>query len=86
MKNLVRCHDAACAANEIQEFEFKLKIRVECHHELREAAVQHIREYGEEELAELLGPIEDPSLKDCLMAMLLPRPIDGCTLLSVSVD
>jgi hypothetical protein len=85
MENKLRCQGAECAANEVKEFTFTLKVRVECHHELREAAAERL-EGGDEEFAELLGPIEDPSLKDCLMAMVLPRPIPGCTMLSVTID
>ncbi|WP_277666064.1 hypothetical protein [Novosphingobium lindaniclasticum] len=39
-----------------------------------------------EEVDELIGPIEDPSIADCLMVLALPDRIPGCTRLDVALQ
>lgn len=78
--------DVPCAMDEDQELEFTLKVRINSLRTLRLAAAARFGGDGEEDLAEILGPIEDPAIKDCLMALILPRSIEGCTMLSVSVE
>lgn len=84
-RDLMGCEETACMSDKIREFEFTLKLRVECHRDLRQSAVQKLSGMNEEEISELLGPVEDPSLKDCLMALLLPKPMSGCTMLNVQI-
>ena len=68
---------------------FALKVRVKCPSILWRAAASHcMRETAirAEDLAELIGPSEDPSIEDCLMALALPAQIPGCSLLDVHLE
>lgn len=69
-----------------KEFEFTLKLRVECPTSLWRAAAIHCAEdaaQSPDEIANLIGPVEDPSIEDCLMALALPGRLPGCTMLNV---
>lgn len=88
-RDLLKCQNESCTQQPVQEFEFKLKIRVDCHAKLRSAAVRRCgpdADVQSEEVIELFGPTEDPSLADCLMALVLPESMAGCTMLNVKVD
>ena len=72
----------------ILEFEFRLKLRVECPATLWRAAAGHCGSHIDasiDDIAELIGPEEDPSIADCLMALALPARIAGCTMTNVSI-
>lgn len=88
-RDLLKCEKPSCTGGPVQEFEFTLKIRVDCHAKLRGAAVQRCGpgvDADSEEIVELFGPAEDPSLRECLLALALPESMAGCTMLQVSVD
>jgi hypothetical protein len=80
------CKDVAPSRSEAPILQFKLQIRADQITALRLAAAKRFAGDNEEELEEILGPIADPSIQDCLMAMLLPPQIDGCTMLSVDIE
>jgi hypothetical protein len=84
-RDIMACDEAKCMSDKVREFEFTLKVRVDCHRDLRRSAVERLNGMSEEDIAELLGPIEDPTLRDCLITLLLPQPVMGCTLLSVDI-
>ncbi len=69
-----------------REFEFTLKLRVECPTSLWRAAAMHCAEeaaHSPDEITDLIGPVEDPSIEDCLIALALPGRLPGCTMLNV---
>jgi len=73
----------------VMEFEFRLKLRVECPAALWQAAARHCGSHIDasiDDIAELIGPAEDPSIADCLMALALPARIAGCTMTNVSIE
>ncbi|PZQ52054.1 MULTISPECIES: hypothetical protein [Novosphingobium] len=39
-----------------------------------------------EDVDELIGPIDDPSIADCLMILALPDRVPGCTRLDVALQ
>lgn len=80
------CVNAAPGQGDPPVLQFKLQIRADNITALRLAAAQRFAGDTEEELEEILGPIADPSLQDCLMALLLPPHIDGCTMISVAIE
>lgn len=68
---------------------FALKVRVECPSTLWRAAASHCMRNTAirvEDLTDLIGPPEDPSIEDCLMALTLPTHIPGCSLLDVHLE
>jgi len=68
------------------EFEFRLKLRVECPTALWHAAARRCGsgiDPSIDDIVELIGPPEDPSIADCLMALALPDRIPGCTMTNV---
>ena len=72
-----------------REFEFRLKLRVECPTALWHAAPRHCGSHIDaslDDITELIGPAEDPSIADCLMALALPARIAGCTMTNVSIE
>lgn len=72
-----------------QEFEFTLKIRVECLKSLWQAAAVHcMSQYNDstDDLIDLIGPQEDPSIEDCLMALVLPERVSGCVMLNAVLE
>lgn len=68
-----------------RQFEFTLKLRVDCPTSLWQAAAGRMRgsATSAEDVADLLGPPEDPSIEDCLMGLALPSQIPGCAMLNV---
>lgn len=73
----------------IQEFEFTLKVRIESLSDLWQAAARHYAARADasaEDIEDMLGPREDPSAEDCLMALALPDIMAGCTMLDVSLN
>ena len=73
----------------VKEFEFRLTVRVECPTTLWHAAARHFGDRFDasiEDISELIGPPEDPSIADCLMALALPDRIAGCTMTNVVLD
>jgi hypothetical protein len=80
-------HSEKCAP--FEEFEFTMKVRVDCLPALwRAAAERHMDANGgaTEDLADLLGPVEDPSIENCLMMLALPQKIAGCTMIDASLE
>ncbi|TCM39170.1 hypothetical protein EDF59_10650 [Novosphingobium sp. ST904] len=72
-----------------EEFWFSLKLRVESTSQLWQAAALRCMSQSDvsyEEVDELIGPIDDPSIADCLMILALPERIPGCTRLDVSLQ
>ncbi|HUD91818.1 hypothetical protein [Sphingobium sp.] len=72
-----------------REFEFSLKLRVECPNALWKAAAHHclhIFDYSNDDMIDLIGPAEDPSIEDCLMLLALPARMAGCAMLSTTMD
>ncbi|WP_179045961.1 hypothetical protein [Sphingobium lactosutens] len=72
-----------------REFEFTLKLRVECPNTLWKAAAHHcmnIFDYSRDDIIDLIGPAEDPSIEDCLLMLALPARMAGCTMLSTAID
>lgn len=80
------CQDTASSRSEAPIYQFTLTLRTDQITALRLAAAKRLADHDAEELEEILGPTADPSIQDCLMAMLLPPQIDGCTMLSVDVE
>lgn len=92
--SMSKCEDSArrsplANADEGTNFQFTLNIRVDAMKALRRAAAQHLLRQNSgdaaEDLDDLLGPLEDPSIEDCLLALLLPPALDGCSLMDISV-
>jgi hypothetical protein len=72
-----------------EEFWFSLKLRVDSASQLWQAAALRCMSQSEmsyEEVDELIGPIDDPSIADCLMVLALPDRIPGCTRLDVALQ
>jgi hypothetical protein len=78
---------AFCAGSTAdREYEFTLKLRVECPTSLWQAAAKHCANdsaHSPDDIADLIGPMDDPSIEDCLMALALPDQLPGCTMLDV---
>ncbi|MDF0541145.1 hypothetical protein PX699_02220 [Sphingobium sp. H39-3-25] len=71
------------------KFHFTLQLEVNCPTTLWHAAAIRCLKQGNisvDELIDLIGPLEDPSLSDCVMAMALPDTIPGCTRLAVELN
>lgn len=85
-RSISKCEDAVPNMVDAPVLQFTLQIRADHILALRLAAAKRFSDDSEEELEEMLGPIADPSVQDCLMALLLPRHIDGCTMMSVSIE
>lgn len=88
-KNTVAETKAAAHGESFQEFEFTLKVRVESLSDLWQAAARHYAARADasaEDIEDMLGPREDPSAEDCLMALALPDFMAGCTMLDVSLN
>jgi hypothetical protein len=87
---LMRAEQSAGEISEIfGEFQFDLKLRVESSAALWGAAAERcMQKYAlsADEVVDLIGPVEDPSIEDCLMMLTLPAEIPGCAMLDVSLD
>lgn len=74
------------------QFEFRLKLRVENPAALWQAAARRCGSGIDpsfddiDDIVDLIGPPEDPSIADCLMVLALPDRIAGCTMTSVFLD
>ncbi|HSX53675.1 MAG TPA: hypothetical protein VLG14_00115 [Sphingomonas sp.] len=72
-----------------KEFEFRLKLRVECPTALWHAAARRCGSSIDpsiDDITDLIGPPEDPSIADCLMALALPDRLAGCTMMYAFLD
>ncbi|HUD31155.1 MAG TPA: hypothetical protein VMQ93_19995 [Novosphingobium sp.] len=64
------------------EYWFSLRLRVDSAAQLWQAAALRClsrSDLGQDEVEDLIGPIEDPSIEDCLMLLALPERLPGCT-------
>lgn len=71
------------------EYQFSLKLRVDSPGKLwQAAALRCMAQPGicEEDVTEMIGPSDDPSIADCLMVLALPEQLPGCTRLDVALD
>ncbi len=76
------------AAGAHQEFWFSLKLRVDSPAQLWQAAALRClsqAELAQDEVEELIGPLHDPSIADCLMILALPERVPGCTRLDTTL-
>ena len=76
----------ARAPGSSREFSFSLKLRVDAPAQLWQAAAMLCMsrsQLSQDEIEELIGPVEDPSIADCLMILALPEQIPGCTRLDI---
>lgn len=78
----------ASASGEQQEYWFSLKLRVDSPAQLWQAAALRClsqTDLNRDEVEDLLGPVEDPSIADCLMMLALPERLPGCTRLDTAL-
>lgn len=70
-----------------QEYWFSLRLRVDSPTQLWHAAALRCRQSGmsQDEVEDLIGPVEDPSITDCLMLLALPERLPGCTRLDTAL-
>lgn len=79
----------ASASGAQQEYWFSLRLRVDSPAQLWQAAALRClsqSDLGREEVEDMLGPIEDPSIADCLMMLALPERLPGCTRLDTALS
>lgn len=72
-----------------QEYWFSLRLRVDAPAQLWQAAALRClsqSDLSQDEVEDLIGPIEDPSIADCLMLLALPERIPGCTRLDTALQ
>lgn len=72
-----------------QEYSFSLRLRVDSSQQLWQAAASRCRsqsDLSQDDIEEMIGPIEDPSIADCLMIMALPERLPGCTRLDTALQ
>jgi hypothetical protein len=64
------------------EFNVILKFSITDSVRLWQAAAQRLRNLGldAEDIDDTLGPIDDLSIRDCLLTLTMPDPVDGCRL------
>ncbi|WP_165912201.1 hypothetical protein [Novosphingobium sp. PhB165] len=77
-----------CYAMSQIEYWFSLKLRVDSPGKLwQAAALRCLAQPGicEDDVAEMIGPADDPSIADCLMVLALPEHVPGCTRLDVAL-
>ncbi|MEE4452340.1 hypothetical protein [Novosphingobium resinovorum] len=71
-----------------QEYWFSLRLRVDSAAQLWQAAALRClsqSDLSQDEVEDLIGPIEDPSIADCLMMLALPERLPGCTRLDTAL-
>ncbi len=71
------------------EYQFSLRLRVDSPGKLwQAAALRCMAKPGmcEDDVIEMIGPSDDPSIADCLMVLALPEHLAGCTRLDVALD
>lgn len=66
----------------IAEFDVILKFSITDTRPLWRAAAQRLQTLGldADDIEETLGPIDDPTIRDCLLTLTMPDPVDGCRL------
>ncbi len=64
------------------EYDVILKFSITDSGRLWQAAAQRLRNLGldAEDIDDTLGPIDDPAIRDCLLTLTMPDPVDGCRL------
>lgn len=70
------------------EYQFSLKLRVDSPGKLwQAAALRCLAQPGicEDDVTDMIGPVDDPSIADCLMVLALPEHLPGCTRLDVGL-
>lgn len=78
----------AAAPETQREYWFSLRLRVDSPTQLWQAAALRClsqADLSQEEVEDLIGPIEDPSIADCLMLLALPERLPGCTRLDTAL-
>ncbi|WP_157222560.1 hypothetical protein [Novosphingobium sp. AP12] len=71
-----------------QDYWFSLKLRVDSPAQLWQAAALRClsqTELSQDEVEDLIGPADDPSIADCLMLLALPERLPGCTRLDTAL-
>lgn len=70
------------------EYDVLLKFSILDTRPLWEAAAHRLQEHGldMEEIADTIGPAEDPAVQDCLIALTIPQAILGSQLEAISVQ
>lgn len=72
-----------------REFQFTLNLRVDCEGALWHAAAKHCSLSSAmpvDDIIDLIGPAEDPSIEECLLVLALPSRVAGCEMLDVRLD
>jgi hypothetical protein len=66
----------------ISEFDVILKFSITDTVPLWQAAAQRLRNLGlgADDIDDTLGPIDDPTIRDCLLTITMPDAVDGCLL------
>ncbi|WP_288804350.1 hypothetical protein [uncultured Novosphingobium sp.] len=70
------------------EYRFSLKLRVDSPNQLWNAAAARCRTLPgicEDDVSDMIGPVDDPSIMDCLMVLALPDQVPGCTRLDADL-
>jgi hypothetical protein len=71
-----------------QEYWFSLRLRVDSPAQLWQAAALRCLSQADlspNEVEDLIGPADDPSIADCLMLLALPERLPGCTRLDTAL-
>lgn len=77
------------ASGRQQDYWFSLRLRVDSPAQLWQAAALRCLSQADlspDEVEDLIGPIEDPSIADCLMLLALPERLPGCTRLDTTLQ
>lgn len=77
------------AAGAQQEYWFSLRLRVDSPAQLWQAAALRClsqADLSQDEVEDLIGPADDPSIADCLMLLALPERLPGCTRLDTRLE
>lgn len=72
-----------------REFHVKIALSVRDINLLWRMAAAHaltISGLEQEDVEEVIGPLEDPSVTECLAMLLVPTPMAGCALMDFSVE
>lgn len=78
----------APASGAQQEYWFSLKLRVDSASQLWQAAALRClsqADLSQDEVEDLIGPADDPSIADCLMLLALPERLPGCARLDTAL-
>jgi hypothetical protein len=77
------------ASGRQQDYWFSLRLRVDSPAQLWQAAALRCLSQADlsaDEVEDLIGPLEDPSIADCLMVLALPERLPGCTRLDTALQ